>query len=126
MYSVINLQGHQYIVQKGDKIVVDRIKDKKEGDKVDVKEVLALFDEEGKDVKVGRPFVEGATVSLKVLRHFRGPKLHVIKFKRKNRYSRKLGFRPELTEVEVVAVKASSSRKTKKSEEAAQPEQKDS
>ncbi len=103
MYGVIQLKGHQYIVKKGDKIQVDKI-DIEEGKNFTHKEVLALFDEEGKEVKVGNPYVKDGEVKLKVLSHFKGDKIKVVKFKNKNRYQRNYGFRPSLTEVEVVSV----------------------
>jgi large subunit ribosomal protein L21 len=45
-------------------------------------------------VKVGKPFVEGAKVETTVGTTAKGEKVQVIKFKRKNRYFRKRGFRP--------------------------------
>ena len=93
MYAVIELQGHQYIVSKGVEIVVDKM-DAEEGKNIKVATVLAVFDEEGKDVSIGKPYVDGATVTVTVNTHQKGDKIHVIKFKRKNRYKRKIGFRP--------------------------------
>jgi large subunit ribosomal protein L21 len=56
--------------------------------------VLALFDEKGETVKVGKPYVEGAKVEATVGTTAKGEKVHILKFKRKNRYARKRGFRP--------------------------------
>jgi len=112
MYGVIQLQGHQYIVQKWDKIVVDKLP-QKEGSKLDIKEVLAVFEEDGKIVKVGRPFVEGASVQAKVIAHQKWDKINVIKFKNKTRYQRKYGFRPHQSVVEIVAVKDGGSTTSK-------------
>ncbi|MEF2175507.1 MAG: 50S ribosomal protein L21 [Candidatus Absconditabacteria bacterium] len=95
MYAVIDLMGHQYIVKKGDQIVVDRMNI--EGDFVSVNAVLATFDEEGKDVKLGSPFILGAKVDCKVIEHKKGEKVEVLKFKRKTRYERNHGFRPYQT-----------------------------
>ncbi len=103
MYGVIQLKGHQYIVKKGDKIKVDKV-DLEEWKTFVHWEVLALFDEEGKDVKVGAPFVKNGEVKLKVVSHFKGDKIDVIKFKNKTRYSRKYGFRPHMSELEVMSV----------------------
>jgi len=74
-------------------IVVDKM-DNEEGKDVDVTTVLALFDQDGNDVQIGKPYVPGAVVSAGVKNHQKGEKIHVIKFKRKNRYQRKIGFRP--------------------------------
>jgi ribosomal protein L21 len=51
MYAVIQLQGHQYIVQEGDTIVVDTM-DLEDGKKVDVDQVLAVFDDKAEKVVV--------------------------------------------------------------------------
>lgn len=64
-------------------------------------DVLAVFDEEGKSVSVGTPHVKGASVEFSVQEHKKGEKLHVYKFKNKNRYSRKIGFRAHQTVLEV-------------------------
>ena len=117
MYGVIQLQGHQYIVQKWDKIVVDKLP-QKEWSKLDIKEVLAVFEEDGKVVKVGRPFVEGASVQTKVVAHQKWDKINVVKFKNKTRYQRKYGFRPHQSVVEIVAVKDGVSTTTKSAKEA--------
>ena len=83
MYAVVELQGHQYIVKKWDQITVDRVNI--DGDLV-VDSVVALFDEEGTDVKVGTPFVKGSKVEFKVVEDLKWDKISVIKFHRKNRY----------------------------------------
>jgi large subunit ribosomal protein L21 len=101
MYAVIDLKGHQYIVKAGDKIVVDRIEDVKEGQDYEIDKILLVFDGEGKDVKVGKPYLEGTKVKAKVVEHTKGDKIHVIKFKNKNRYSRKIGFRPYYTVLQI-------------------------
>jgi large subunit ribosomal protein L21 len=51
---------------------------------------MLLSDEEGKDVKVGTPFVDGSKVELKVLEQFKGEKVRVFKMKAKKRYARNL------------------------------------
>jgi large subunit ribosomal protein L21 len=96
MYAVISLQGHQYIVSEGTALVVDNLS-LEEGKKLIVDSVLAVFDEQGETVKVGTPFVEGAKVEATVGTTQKGEKVHVIKFKRKNRYFRNRGFRPTET-----------------------------
>ncbi len=113
MYGVIQLKGHQYIVKKGDKIKVDRV-DVEEGKSFVHWEVLALFDEQGKEVKLWAPFVKNGEVKLKVLSHFKGDKTNVIKFKNKTRYSRKYGFRPHMSELEVMSVGVKKSAAKKK------------
>ncbi|MBP6911034.1 50S ribosomal protein L21 [Patescibacteria group bacterium] len=91
MLAVIELQGHQYIVQAGTKLVVDFI-DSEEKTFSDFT-VLAVFDEEGKEVQVGAPSIK-AKITADILGSGKGEKINVLKFKRKNRYERNKGFRP--------------------------------
>jgi len=102
MYAVIQLQGHQYIVQEGDQIVVDTM-DLEDGTKVDVDQVLAVFDDKAEKVFVGAPILK-ANVSCEVVKFQKWEKMRVIKFKRKNRYTRTIGFRPHQTVLEIKKV----------------------
>ncbi len=100
MYAVIELQWHQYIVQKGSEIDVDLL-DIEGGKEYVAENVLAVFDEAGKDVKLGSPLVENAKVVCEVVEHKKDPKIKVLKFKRKNRYERHIGFRARKTVLKV-------------------------
>lgn len=93
MYAVISLQGHQYIVNEGLELTVDHLS-LEEGKKLSIDTVLALFDEKGETVKVGKPYLTGAKVEATVGATGKGEKVQVIKFKRKNRYFKNRGFRP--------------------------------
>jgi len=104
MYVVVDFKGHQYIVKQGDKIIVDRLQ-QQEWDIIDVNTVVLAFDEKGEDVKVWQPYLKDANVTFKVLQHIKGDKIHVIKFKNKNRYSRKIWFRPKYTVLQVENIK---------------------
>lgn len=106
MFAIIKFAGHQYKVQQGDKLVVNRLEEAA-GKKVVVKEVLMTFAEDEKDVKVGAPYVEGASVELKVLADDRkGEKVRVFKMNAKKRYMRNKGHRQAETVVEVVKIAA--------------------
>jgi len=103
MYAVIELQWHQYIVQEWTEISVDKIDtDKKE---IIADKVLAVFDEAGKDVKVWTPYIDKASVVCTVTVLFqKDPKITVLKFKNKNRYQRKYGFRAQKTVLTVKSI----------------------
>lgn len=64
---------------------------------------------EGDSLAVGRPFVEGARVWLKVLRHGRGQKILVFKYKPKKNYRRRRGHRQAYTEVLVEKIEPQAS-----------------
>ena len=105
MYAVIKLQWHQYIVSEWSEIVVDNLS-QEEGTKLTIDEVLAVFDEKWTKVQVGKPTVKGSKVEATVWTTQKWEKINVIKFKRKNRYFRKRGFRPTETILTINSITA--------------------
>jgi len=101
MYAVVKIQGFQFRVREGDRLEVPRL-GRQVGDSVELDDVLMLSD--GADVAVGTPTVSGAKVTASVLRHFRGPKILVGKYKKRKDYRRLKGHRQDLTELEVVGI----------------------
>ena len=97
-YAVIETGGKQYRVQAGDTFEIERLPDEK-GAVVTIDKVLALSD--GASLKVGAPYVEGATVALEVVDHVRGKKVISFDKKRRKGYSRTVGHRQDLTVVKV-------------------------
>ena len=90
-YAVVKINGTQYRVNEGEKILVDKL-----GDKKPEADVLLVVD--GEKVKIGKPIVEKVKVKLKVItEEEKGKKLTIQKFKAKSRYRRKYGFRPRYT-----------------------------
>ena len=100
MIAVIKTGGKQYKVSPGDKIKIEKIEGKK-GDKVEFDEVLLISDEEGKDVRIGNPYLKDAKVKAEILEQGRAKKITVVKYKRKIRYRRKVGYRQSYTKIEV-------------------------
>jgi large subunit ribosomal protein L21 len=99
VYAVIESGGKQYRVEKGSKLLVDRLSEE-EGSKVTLRAV-ALLDGKlvtGKDL-------EKVKVEAKVTEHLRGPKLRVFKYRPKKGYRRTRGHRSELTRVEITEIK---------------------
>lgn len=118
MFAIIETGGTQYKVEKGQKLDINRVEEK-EGSTITFDDVLLLNDE--KDTKVGAPFVEGASVTGKILAHKRGDKIVVFKMKPKKRYQKKQGHRQELTTVEITDIKASGAKKTAPKKTASEP-----
>lgn len=98
MYAIIRTGGHQYRVQPGDTIEVERL-EAETGSQVELGEVLMVSNDSG--VQVGSPLVEGAKVVATVLRQGKGEKLIVFKYKPKKRYRRKTGHRQSLTTLSI-------------------------
>jgi large subunit ribosomal protein L21 len=94
VYAIIRTGGHQYRVEPGDTIEVEKL-EAEPGSQVELGEVLMVSNDDG--VQVGTPLVKGAKVLATVLRQGKGKKLVVFKFKAKKRYRRKTGHRQNLT-----------------------------
>lgn len=102
MFAVIETGGKQYKVQYGDVIYVEKLA-AVEDSFVEFK-VVALSDENG--VKIGTPYVEGASVTGKVLKNGKGKKITVFTYKAKKNEQRKMGHRQPYTKVQIEAVNA--------------------
>ena len=102
MIAIIEIGGKQYTVSQDSTLVVDR-QHLAEGENLEVAPLL-VASEDGKTVKVGTPFVEGAKVTLRVDSHQRGEKVRVFKMKAKKRYVRSRGFRSSETTLTVTAI----------------------
>lgn len=103
MYAVIQTGGKQYRVAEGDIVRVELLeKELKEAFSFDR---VLLVDNEG-ELKVGKPTLEGATVSAEVICHDRRKKVFIFKKKRTTTYQRTQGHRQGYTEVRITGIKA--------------------
>jgi len=103
MYAIVEIAGQQFKVEEGRKVYVHRLSDE-EGQNVDFDKVLLLDD--GKNVTVGTPTVEGAKITAKVVSHMRGDKVIVFKKKRRKGYKVRNGHRQNLTELMIEKISA--------------------
>jgi len=94
MYAVIALGWHQYIVQKGDTLTVDKIQIDDKKNTLSIDSVLALYDADWKNVTIGQPYVAKASVLAELTGSSRGEKVVTVKMKIKNRYYRRRWFKP--------------------------------
>ncbi len=101
MYAVIKTGGKQYKVAPGEKLRVEQLA-ADVGSKLVLGEVLMVGD--GDAVRVGRPTVEGATVSATVLGHGRGDKVTIFKMRRRKNYRRHQGHRQGFTEIGIDSI----------------------
>ncbi len=92
-YAVINISGRQYLVNEGEKIAVDKLS------KDPVYDVL-LINDEG-NVKIGQPVLDKKAVKFSVGETIKGKKIDVRKYKAKSRYRKHIGFRPQLTNLQI-------------------------
>ena len=101
MYAIFKDGGRQYRAEKGATLELDQ-QGPKEGEKVEFTEVVLVHD--GKKATVGAPTVKGAKVLGEVVKNFRGEKVRVFKFRKREGYHRTRGHRSELTVVKVTDI----------------------
>ncbi|MBT8209496.1 MAG: 50S ribosomal protein L21 [Eudoraea sp.] len=109
MYAIVEIAGQQFKVAKDQKVYVHRLKEE-EGKKVTFHDVLLL--EDGKDITVGAPAIDGAAVEAKVVKHLKGDKVIVFKKKRRKGYRVKNGHRQQFTELLIEGIVAKGAKKT--------------
>ncbi len=102
MFAVIETGGKQYKVQNDDVIFIEKLAVEEES-AVEFK-VVALGAEDG--LKIGNPYVEGATVTGKVLKNGKAKKITVFTYKSKKTEKRKMGHRQPYTKVQITAINA--------------------
>ena len=107
MYAIIESCGKQYKVSEGDVVFFEKL-DAEEGKKVTFDNVILVSD--GKDVKVGTPYVKGCKVEGTVVAQGKGPKIIVYKYKAKKNYRRTQGHRQPYTKVEITSIKTATAK----------------
>jgi large subunit ribosomal protein L21 len=99
MYAIIDIQGRQFKVQKGNVIKVPYLKEKKQGEEVEISNVLLLGEES--ETQIGAPVKKGTKVLAEVVDHGRGKKIIVFKKKRRKGYRKKLGYKQPFTKIKI-------------------------
>jgi large subunit ribosomal protein L21 len=101
MTAVIVTGGKQYRVAEGDVIYIEKLPAEAE-ETVTFDQVLAVT---GEGVQsIGKPLVEGAKVTAKVVKNGRGKKIYVYKMRPKKGYRRKQGHRQPYTKVQIESI----------------------
>lgn len=105
MYAIISDGAHQYRVEQGLILEVQR-KDLPEGTKsIEFDRVLLVGDVAG-GPKIGQPTVPGAKVTAAVLGEIKGDKLVVQKFTRRKNSATRTGHRQKFLRVQVEKIEA--------------------
>jgi len=97
-YAIIRTGGKQFRVEPGMTIRIPSLPGEA-GGSIEFNEVLLGSD--GKTVHTGVPSLSGASVTGEIVKHGRGEKIVVFKFKRRKNYARKQGHRQGFTEVRI-------------------------
>ncbi len=102
MYAIIETGGKQMKVEEGQEIFIEKVAADQD-ETVTFDKVLFVG---GDDVKVGAPYVNGASVTAKVAKHGRQKKITVFKYKPKKNYHRKQGHRQPYTKLVIDKINA--------------------
>ena len=103
MYAIIETGGKQYKVEAGDVLFIEKL-DVEADSEVTFDKVIAVGADDG--IKVGAPYVDGATVTAKAIKNGKGKKIVVFTYKPKKNAKRKMGHRQPYTKVEISSINA--------------------
>lgn len=101
MYAIIETGGKQVRVEVGSKIYVEKL-EAEVGSTITIDKVLLIGD---KSVKVGTPYVEGASVTAKVEKQGLNKKIRVFKYKSKANEHKTIGHRQPYTCLVIESIK---------------------
>jgi large subunit ribosomal protein L21 len=99
MYAIVKTGGKQLKVCPGDIVRIDKI-DGDVGNEVIFKDVLMVVDPDN-NTHVGKPILEDAKILGQIIKHPKGNKIIIFKFKRRKGYKKKTGHRQLFTEVKI-------------------------
>lgn len=100
MLAVIETGGKQYLVKTGEILKIEKLA-VKEGDKITFDKVLMTADDDGKNAKVGAPYLDGVAISASLDKQGKYRTIRVEKFKRKVRYHKVHGQRQRYSQVKI-------------------------
>lgn len=101
MYAVIETGGKQYRVQEGDTVFVEKLHGEA-GENVKLDKILLISANE--ELKVGKPYLEGASVEAEILEQGKAKKIIVFKYKSKKDYRKKQGHRQPYTKLKISSI----------------------
>lgn len=110
-YAIIEVGGKQYRVEKGDSVLVDRVRED-EGAKLSPRALLFSGDGEGQTVFEGAD-LDKVKVEAVVAEHLKGEKIRVFKYRPKKRYRKTQGHRSLLTRLEIREVKGPAAKRSR-------------
>ncbi len=100
MYAIVKTGGKQYKVAVGDTVEIEKLTGAA-GANVTLPALLVV---DGETVTSDAAALAGVTVSAEVLAQTKGPKIHILKYKNKTGYRKRIGHRQQLTQVRVTGI----------------------
>ena len=102
-YAIIETGSKQYRVEPKSIIEVEKLSLPESGKEILLDKVLLVSN--GKDIQVGNPLVQGASVVCELMEEFRAPKVISFRFRRRKNSRRKKGHRQDLLRLVVKEIK---------------------
>ena len=115
MYAIVEAGGKQYPVEEGRYIDMELL-DAEKDSKVTFDKIVMLVN--GKKSKIGQPYVSGASVEGKIVKHDKAKKIIVFKQRPKKGYRKKQGHRQQFTRVMITKIRTSAKKESAEKAEA--------
>ncbi len=111
MFAVIETGGKQYVVTPDKKLKIEKITldDPATGSGQEKKGVVfdkVLLYSDGKETKIGKPYLKNVKVEAEVVNEGKKDKIIIFKYKPKKRYKKKRGHRQPYTEVLIKSIES--------------------
>lgn len=101
VYAIVKAGGRQEKVSVGDVVVVDRLQ-AQAGSTIELPALLLV---DGDKVTSAAADLAKVKVTAEVVGDERGPKIHILKYKNKTGYRKRIGHRQDLTRLKVTGIK---------------------
>ena len=102
MFAIVDVSGSQVKVSPSERVYVPK-RSEKPGSSITLDNVLLVASDN--DVKVGTPYIKGASVQATVVGHAKDDKVIVFKKKKRKGYRLSRGHRQQFTEIEITSIK---------------------
>jgi large subunit ribosomal protein L21 len=100
MFAVVEIAKKQYIVQTGDVLDVQKLKDP--AGEIIFDKVLLVANQD--KVSIGTPYLDGAKIKATIEGQRKGKKVIVYKYKRRKKYRKKQGHRQKYTTIKITDI----------------------
>lgn len=102
MFVIVTIAGQQFKVEEGQELFVHQL-EAEDGASMSFDHVLLVERGDG-DITIGKPILEGASVSATVLGRQKGDKVIIFKKKRRKGYKLKKGHRQRFTKIKIDSI----------------------
>ena len=102
MYAIVRSGGRQHKVAVGDIVEIDKV-EVKAGDSVALTPLLLV---DGEKITADAKGLGKVSVTAEVIEETKGPKIHILKYKNKTGYRKRMGHRQRYTQVKVTGIES--------------------